>query len=119
MEPDLRMADLVADWERQRYRVIVPCVGTQNYQWHRTGQVAALGELFMALGKKWTASAIYAFYRTLRVVVLKRRKHKSFTRPGQFGRHDREPLASSSDPAGSSHQQGCARGRRALAVHSP
>ena len=51
MEPELRMADLSPDWGRQRYRVLVPCVGTEKYQWHRTGQVVALGELFMALGQ--------------------------------------------------------------------
>ena len=81
-EPKLRMADLSPDWGRQRYRVLVPCVGTEKYQWHRTGQVVALGELFMALGQTCTASAIYSFYRTCRVVVLKRVKGKSVTRPG-------------------------------------
>ena len=82
MEPELRRADLSPDWGRQRYRVLVPCVGTEKYQWHRTGQVVALGELFMALGQTCTASAIYSFYRTCRVVVLKRVKGKSVTRPG-------------------------------------
>ena len=82
VEPNLRMADLMPHWHKQRYRVIVPCVGTKKYQWHRTGQVVALGELFMALGQTCTASAIYSFYRTCRVVVLKRVKGKSVTRPG-------------------------------------
>ena len=82
MEPELSRGQLAPDWGRQRYRVLVPCVGTDKYQWHRTGQVVALGELFMALGQKCTASAIYSFYRACRVVVLKRVKSKSYTKPG-------------------------------------
>ena len=82
MESGLRMTDLFPAWRRQRYRVLVPCVGTDKYQWHRTGQVVSLGELFMALGRKWTAAAIYSFFRTCRVVVLKRVKAKSVATPG-------------------------------------
>ena len=33
-----------------------------------------LGELFLALGKQYTAAQIYSFYRTLRLVAVKRRK---------------------------------------------
>ena len=36
----------------------------------------------MALGKKCTAAAIYALHRTLKIVVLKRRKTRSNTKPG-------------------------------------
>ena len=45
--------------------------------WRRIGYVATFGELFFALGKRWPATNIYYFYRTLRVVALKRRKGKS------------------------------------------
>ena len=34
-----------------------------------------LGTLFMVLGKKWPASSIYYFFRTLRIVAVKRHKN--------------------------------------------
>ena len=45
--------------------------------WFRTGKVITLGELFLTLGRVYTAASIYAFYRTLRILVVKRRKSKS------------------------------------------
>ena len=52
-------------------------MGTKRYEWRRTCQVVTLGELFLVLGKRWRASAIYYFYRTLRLVAVKRRKTTS------------------------------------------
>ena len=60
------------DWEAQRYRCVVPCVNTADYEWVRLGPIITLGELFMQLGKFFTAKHIYAFFRTLRIVALKR-----------------------------------------------
>ena len=40
-----------------------------------------LGELFLALGKQFAAATIYSFYRTLRIVALKRRKQPSRRAP--------------------------------------
>ena len=64
-------ADLRPDWPAQVSRVVAPCVNNKSHQWHRTGPVITLGEMFLALGKKYTAKTIYAFYRTCRLVALK------------------------------------------------
>ena len=66
---------------RQQLRIVVPCVGTDVYEWRRTGQVSTLGALFLALGTKWPATAIYYLYRTLRIVATE--KYKSAVRSGQ------------------------------------
>ena len=52
----------------------------KEYMWYRCGKVITLGELFMLLGREYTAAAIYALYRTLRIVSLKRRKGQLFVR---------------------------------------
>ena len=65
--------DLRPKWEAQTLRSVVPCEGTEVYEWRRTGQVVTLGTLFMALGKQWSALAIYHFYRTLRIVTTKKK----------------------------------------------
>jgi len=57
----------------------VPCVDAP-FEWRRVGKVTTLGQLFMALGKKWTAAAIYEYYLRLRLVGLKRHKGGA---PGQ------------------------------------
>ena len=68
---------LMPDWDEQWNRLQVPCTYAPGHMWFRTGRVITLGELFLALGEEYTAKAIYAFYRTLRIVVLKRRKSHS------------------------------------------
>ena len=47
------------------------------YEGGREGTVLTLGELLLALGKEYTAAQIYAFYRTLRIVAVKRWKDHS------------------------------------------
>ena len=42
---------LKPDWDKQKYRVTVPCVGTDRYCWVRTGAVITLGQLFLILGR--------------------------------------------------------------------
>ena len=70
-----RMEDLFPNWEKQVTRITCPCVDPDcGYEWARGGVVMTLGELFMALGKEHAASQIYAFYRTLRIVAVKRIK---------------------------------------------
>ena len=64
-------------------RVVAPCVNASRHQWHRTGPVITLGEMFLALGQSYTAKAIYAFYRTCQIVVLK--KKKASVKPGAPG----------------------------------
>ena len=66
---------LAPNWAAQCLRTVVPCVGANAYEWRRTGQVVTLGALFMALGNKWSALFIYYFYRTLRIVAIKRPKN--------------------------------------------
>ena len=75
------MLMLAPNWPKQWNRLQVPCVGTGFRMWFRTGKVITLGELFLALGRVYTAASIYAFYRTLRLVVIKRRPQKSYS-PG-------------------------------------
>ena len=70
----LSVNDLRADWLRQTFRVLAPCKGTKDFQWVRTGAVISLGQLFLVLGETFTAAEIYQFYRTLRIVAVKRRK---------------------------------------------
>ena len=68
---------LLPNWIDQWNRLQVPCTNTDYYIWFRTGAVITLGELFLALGRVCTAASINAFYRTLHIVVVKRRKIKS------------------------------------------
>ena len=70
----LSVEDLKPDWAQQTWRVVAPCRGTMDFQWVRTGVVASLGQLFLVLGTYFTAAEIYQFYRTLRIVAVKRRK---------------------------------------------
>ena len=74
-ESGLDARDLRPKWEAQTLRSVVPCEGTEDYEWRRTGQVVTLGTLFMALGKHHSARAIYHFYRTLRIVTTKKLKN--------------------------------------------
>ena len=63
------------NWAKQVNRVICPCIDPAcGYEWARRGTVLTLGELFLALGREYAAAEIYSFYRTLRIVALKRRK---------------------------------------------
>ena len=69
------MDQLEPDWEQQVYRITCPCQDAQcGYEWARYSPAFTLGELFLALGKEYTAAQIYSFYRTLRLVAVKRRK---------------------------------------------
>ena len=52
-----------------------------GYEWVRDGKVLTLGELFLALGEHYTAAQQYAFYRTLRIIAVKRRKGKGASAP--------------------------------------
>jgi hypothetical protein len=72
---------LLPNWDEQKLRIVVPCRGTQLYEWRRGGPVGTLGELMLKLGEEYDAAQIYYFYRTLRLVALKRRKDK----PGAVG----------------------------------
>ena len=65
---------LVPNWDAQVIRMRVPCLGTNAFEWHRIGEVVSSGELMQALGKGFTAKQVYYFYRTLRIVALKRPK---------------------------------------------
>ncbi len=75
-------SDYEPDWPRQRHRCVVPCANAAEYEWVRTGEVVTLGELFMRLGEQFTCRKIYAFFRTLRLVALKRDKAATRAAPG-------------------------------------
>ena len=87
-------------WARQWSRVCVPCEAVETHEWCRMSSVTTLGELFWDLGRTHTAKAIYAFYRTLRLVALKRDKNSSTKASGAPG------FASASRPAGSASAVG-------------
>ena len=55
---DVSPGDLLPDWRAQVSRVVAPCVNNQSHQWHRAGPITTLGEMFMVLGKTYTAKAI-------------------------------------------------------------
>ena len=78
-------SDLEPNWGAQTQRVECPCVSTTLYEWRRHTKVTTLGELFLVLGKEYPASTIYQYYRTLRVIALKRRQGDSVTKKGSSG----------------------------------
>ncbi|CAK0818065.1 unnamed protein product [Prorocentrum cordatum] len=82
-------------WARQWSRVCVPCEAVETREWCRQSPITTLGELFWDLGRTHTAKAICAFYRTLRLVALKRDKNSSTKASSAPG------FASASRPAGS------------------
>ncbi|CAK0895493.1 unnamed protein product, partial [Prorocentrum cordatum] len=82
-------------WARQWSRVCVPCEAVETHEWCRQSPVTTLGELFWDLGRTHTAKAIYAFYRALRLVALKRDKNSSTKASSAPG------FVSASRPAGS------------------
>ena len=72
---DVIFQHLHPDWTKQVHRILCPCVVPDSGMiWCRTATVVTLGELFLALGKQCTSRQIYALYRTLRIVAVKRRK---------------------------------------------
>ena len=73
-EHKMKALDLAPDWQEQTNRLAVPCRHTLSAQWRRAGLVTTLGQLFLALGARWTGAVIYEYYRTLRVVALCRKK---------------------------------------------
>ena len=82
-------------WEIQWNRLQVPCVHYwegHTYMWLRTGTVVTLGELFLKLGHIFTAANIYGCYRTLLLVVTKRRKAQSYKRDYINGWKTQNPL---------------------------
>ena len=70
------------NWAEQVSRVTCPCMNWGcRLEWVRDGKVLTLGELFLALGEHYTAAQTYAFYRTLRIIAVKRRKGKGVSAP--------------------------------------
>ena len=75
------MEQLQPDWAQQVNRITCPCMDAHcGYEWVRFGPAFTLGELFLALGKEYTAVQIYAFYLSLRLIAVKRRKQYSHGR---------------------------------------
>ena len=66
----------------------MPGRGSVGVAWRRTGEVTTLGQLFLALGRGWSAAIIYAYYLRLRLVAVKRKKGGSWqggSGPGHHG----------------------------------
>ena len=76
-DTDWRVSDMMPDWAEQWNRCIAPCNSAASHEWLRKSPVITLGELFQRLGTAHTAKTIYGFYRTRRLVVLKKRKTQS------------------------------------------
>ena len=65
---------LQPDWKNQKNRLWVPCQGTTEFAWLRSGNVITLGELFHTLHHKYTCREIYQLYLHLDVVAVKWKK---------------------------------------------
>jgi hypothetical protein len=78
--------DLLPAWDHMRFRHVCPCSNSERYAWIRSHSVVSLGEMLMILGEEHTLAEIYSLYRTLRVVVLKRRKDRCSASSGVLGR---------------------------------
>ena len=68
-------------WRKQHNRCIVPCNDADTHEWLRAGPVTTLGELFKHLGTDHAAKTIYGFYRTCRLIVLKKKKDAAKSKP--------------------------------------
>ena len=67
--------DLLPNWSNQISRITCPCCDPETgLMWFRDVSVVTLGELFLALGQRYSAEQIYALYQSLRIVAVKRRK---------------------------------------------
>ena len=79
----------------QQFRVLLPisepeCVSSKC-EWRLDCHCTTLGQLILALGERYAASQIYFFYRTLRIIAVKRRKdHTSDNRARRVGSHASE-----------------------------
>ncbi len=66
------------DWKSNHLRVAVPIMQPDSinsvFEWRRVCNVTTLGELLVHLGDVYTARQIYFFYRSLRIVAVKRQK---------------------------------------------
>ena len=59
------------DWKNMKSRWITPdCISTAHH-WQRSCKVITLSMLFSKLGNRWSARALYDFYMSQRIVVLK------------------------------------------------
>ena len=65
------------DWENQVNRFLVPCRHNYKQHWLRQARGISLGKLFFHHGKTWSVRALYEFYRSCRVLALKKKHHKS------------------------------------------
>ena len=79
----------------QQFRVLLPICEpdsvSSKYEWRLECHCTTLGQLILALGERYTASQIYFFYRTLRIIAVKRRKdHTSDNRARRVGSHASE-----------------------------
>ena len=73
-QPYTSYKDLRPDWLKQTNRLVVPCSGTTQWVWLRSGRVTTLGELFCYLCQKFTCRQIYYLYLCLDIVAVKQKK---------------------------------------------
>ncbi len=90
---------LLPNRAEQQFRVLLPIREpdsvSSKYEWRLECHCTTLGQLILALGERCAASQIYFFYRTLRIIAVKRRKdHTSDNRTRRVG-----SLASELKPA--------------------
>ena len=62
------------DWDKQVYLCVVPCKDSVACHWRRQTLCSTLGDMFKALGSNHSASDIYYFYRTRKIVARKMKK---------------------------------------------
>ncbi len=81
------------DWPNQVNRFLVPCRGNPDKHWVRKARGISLGMLFFLHGEHWTASGLYNFYLSCRVLAVK----QTFTagRMAQYTRQMKQQEAAS------------------------
>ena len=62
------------DWDKQVHLCVVPCKGSVACHWRRQTICSTLGDMFKALGTHHSASEIYYFYKTRKIVARKMRR---------------------------------------------
>ena len=62
-------AQLEPAWEKMRFRHVCPCQDNNDFAWVRFAAVLSIGELFMLLGREYTAAQICTLYRCMRLAA--------------------------------------------------
>lgn len=76
LDQDISHNDLKPDRDNQWNRIVVPCYGTTEWAWLRSGKVTTLGEMFCKLCHAFTCRQIYDLYLCFEIVAVKKKKQR-------------------------------------------